>query len=88
MAADKAYYCFCTPERLAEMREEQEARNQPSGYDRHCRSLTPAEVEKLRAEGTPYVIRFKTPLTGQTRAVDALRGEMVFDHETLDDLSS
>ncbi|NLW55874.1 MAG: glutamate--tRNA ligase [Firmicutes bacterium] len=85
VAADKAYYCFCTPERLAEMREEQEARNQPSGYDRHCRSLTPAEVEKLKAEGTPYVIRFKTPLTGQTRAVDALRGEMVFDHETLDD---
>jgi len=85
VAADKAYYCFCTPERLAALREEQEARKQPSGYDRYCRSLTPAEVEKLKADGTPYVIRFKTPLTGQTRAVDALRGEMVFDHATLDD---
>lgn len=85
VAADKAYYCFCTPERLATMRKEQEATNQPSGYDRRCRSLSPEQVEELKAGGADYVIRFKTPLTGRTKAVDELRGEMVFDHETLDD---
>ena len=81
----KAYYCFCTPERLAEMRKKQEQAGEPSGYDRFCRELPAEEVEKKLAAGEQYVIRFKTPLTGQTKVHDELRGEMLFDHQTLDD---
>jgi len=83
--AGKAYYCFCTPERLEEMRRKQEAANQPSGYDRHCRGLSPEEVEQRLAAGEKYVIRFKVPLTGKIQVRDELRGEMVFDYATLDD---
>ncbi len=83
--AGKAYYCFCTPERLEAIRKKQEAANQPSGYDRHCRELTVEEIEQHLAAGERYVIRFKVPLTGKTQVRDDLRGEMVFDHETLDD---
>ncbi len=81
----KAYYCFCTPERLEEMRQNQERNNQPSGYDRHCRDLTPDQVQDYKAQGLKYVIRFKVPLQGKTEVKDELRGKMVFDHETLDD---
>ncbi|HBG15351.1 MAG TPA: glutamate--tRNA ligase, partial [Firmicutes bacterium] len=81
----KAYYCFCTPERLEEMRGKQELNNQPSGYDRHCRDLTWDQVEEYKAQGRKYVIRFKVPLQGKIEVKDELRGEMVFDHETLDD---
>ena len=80
-----AYYCFCTPERLEEMRKKQEQAGQPSGYDRHCRDLSAEEIEKNLTAGQKYVIRFKVPLTGQTKVHDELRGEMVFDHQTLDD---
>ncbi|HHT05509.1 MAG TPA: glutamate--tRNA ligase [Hydrogenispora sp.] len=83
--AGKAYYCFCTPERLEEMRKKQEQAGEPSGYDRHCRELSAEEVEKKLAAGQKYVIRFKVPLTGKTQVHDELRGEMVFDHQTLDD---
>ncbi len=81
----KAYYCFCTPERLEAMRKKQEPAGEPSGYDRHCRELPLEEVEKNLAAGQKHVIRFKVPLTGKTTVRDELRGEMVFDHQTLDD---
>ena len=81
----KAYYCFCTPERLKALRAEQEAAKQGTGYDRHCRCLAAEEVERLKAEGKPYVIRFKTPTEGTTIVHDALRGELTFDNSTLDD---
>lgn len=58
----KAYYCFCTEERLAKMREEQKRRGFPSTkYDRFCLSLSRDEVEKNLKEGKPYVIRLKVP---------------------------
>lgn len=85
VAEDKAYYCFCTPERLQQVRAEQEAAGRGTGYDRHCRDLPAEEVERLRAAGTPYVIRFKTPTEGTTIVSDALRGELTFDNATLDD---
>ena len=81
-----AYPCFCTPERLAKVREEQQARKQPPGYDRYCRDLPAAEVEAKLASGTPHTIRFKMPLTGETRFVDLLRGEIVYQNDKLEDL--
>jgi len=81
----KAYYCYCSPERLEQMRKDQIAHKQPPGYDRHCRNLTPLERAQKEAEGIKPVVRFKMPLSGQTRFTDLIRGEVVFEHSTLDD---
>ena len=81
-----AYYCYCSPERLEEMRKEQVRRKQPPGYDRHCRDLTDEERAQKAAEGITPVVRFKTPLVGQTRFRDVIWGEIVFENSTLDDL--
>src|SRR5690606_4521712 len=85
-AEGKAYPCFCTPERLEKVREEQRARNEAPGYDRHCRNLPKDEVEAKLAAGEPHVIRFAMPLDGETTVVDLLRGEMTFQHQNLEDL--
>ncbi len=81
----KAYYCFCPPERLDKMRQDQMARKLPPGYDRHCRELVEAQVDVEKRKGTVPVIRFKSPLDGKTAIADLIRGEVVFDNSTLDD---
>jgi len=80
-----AYYCYCPPQRLEEMRAEQVRCKQPPGYDRHCRDLSQKERRKKEAEGITPVVRFKTPLDGQTRFNDLIRGGVVFDNSTIDD---
>ena len=80
-----AYYCYCPPQRLGEMRAEQIRRKQPPGYDRHCRNLSPEERAQKEAEGITPVVRFKTPLGGQTKFNDLIRGEVAFDNNTIDD---
>ncbi len=82
---DAAYYCYCSPERLRSVREEQVKRKQPPGYDRHCRKLTRRERAEFESRGIVPVVRFKTPLEGQTVFQDLLRGEIVFQNNTLDD---
>ncbi|MCL0057845.1 glutamate--tRNA ligase [Dehalococcoidales bacterium] len=77
-----AYYCYCSPQRLEEMRSEQVRRKLPPGYDRHCRYLRQEEKE---AKGIIPVVRFKTPLNGQTEFTDLIRGEVVFENNTIDD---
>ncbi len=80
-----AYYCFCTSERLAEMRKDQEARKQPTGYDRACLQLSPAETAAKLQEGVPAVIRFKVPREGSTTFSDLVRGDITFENRLLDD---
>jgi glutamyl-tRNA synthetase len=80
-----AYYCYCSPQRLEEMRAEQIKRKQPPGYDRHCRDLTAEERAKREAEGITPVVRFKTPLEGQTKFSDLIYGDVAFEHSTIDD---
>ena len=80
-----AYLCYCSPERLEEMRKEQMARKQPPGYDRLCRDLTPAERAAKEAAGIKPVVRFKVPRDGQTRFTDLIRGEIVFENSYIDD---
>jgi len=80
-----AYYCFCTPEELAKVREEQQKRKEPPHYPGTCRNLDPAEAARRVAAGEPHVIRFKTPKEGQTTVKDLLRGEITVDNRTLDD---
>lgn len=80
-----AYYCFCTPERLAKVRAEKQKRKEPPHYDRTCRSIPIEEARKRIAAGEPHVLRFKTPLEGTTVVKDLLRGEITFENKTLDD---
>ncbi len=80
-----AYYCYCSTQRLEEMRAEQVRRKQPPGYDRHCRELSAEERRRKEAEGITPVARFKTPLEGQTRFNDLIWGEVTFENSTIDD---
>jgi glutamyl-tRNA synthetase len=83
----QAYKCFCSPQRLAEVRQQQKAENRPHiGYDRHCRGLTAAQVAEREAEGLQPVVRLKAPLEGQTSFHDVLRGTTTVDNETLEDI--
>ncbi|MFC1902770.1 glutamate--tRNA ligase [Chloroflexota bacterium] len=85
ISQDNAYYCYCSPQRLEEMRKEQQRRKQPPGYDRQCRDLSVEERRKRESEGITPVVRFETPLEGQTSFNDLIRGEVVFEHSTIDD---
>jgi glutamyl-tRNA synthetase len=82
----KAYRCFCTAERLAEVRAQQLAEKRSVlGYDRHCRRLDPAEAAARAAAGEAHVVRLATPETGQVTVRDRLRGEVPFDVTQIDD---
>lgn len=80
-----AYYCFCTKERMEQVHEEQKAKGITPTYDRHCRDLPKEEVDRMLAEGTPYVIRQKVPLDGETTFHDELYGDITFPNADLDD---
>ena len=86
IATGHAYRCFCTPERLQEVRDEQQRRGLPPGYDRHCRNLAPEDVQAKLDAGENHVVRFRMPLDGETRFVDLLRGEIVYQNDKLEDL--
>ncbi len=76
-----AYYCFCSKDRLEQLHEEDAV----GGYDRHCRDLSPEEVQKNLDEGLPFVIRQKMPLDGRTTYTDAVFGEIGCDNSELQD---
>jgi glutamyl-tRNA synthetase len=80
-----AYRCYCSPQRLESMRQEQMKRKQPPGYDRYCRNLTAKECAEQEASEITPVVRFKSPLEGRTSFDDLLRGQIVFENSTLDD---
>lgn len=80
-----AFYCFCTPERLKSVREEQINNKVQAKYDGTCRNIPLAEADQRIKNGEPYVVRFKTPKEGTTVVRDLLRGEIVVDNCTLDD---
>lgn len=80
-----AYRCFCTTERLDELRQKQRAEGQTTGYDRHCRDLSPADTQAQMAAAKPFVVRLKMPTTGVTIVHDLLRGDVEFDNQRLDD---
>ena len=81
---DKAYYCFCSSERLDELRKIQTENKQAPKYDRHCLNLSQEEIEAKIKNGEKYVIRFKIP-EGKTKFTDLVYGEMEIDNDTLDD---
>ncbi|HEX2952236.1 MAG TPA: glutamate--tRNA ligase [Armatimonadota bacterium] len=84
--AGHAYYCFCTKERLTQMRREQELRKQPPKYDRYCLcSMSEEEREQKVRDGVPYVIRMKMPNTGTTTWTDLVRDDVSFENALIDD---
>ena len=82
-----AYYCFCTEERLNQVRAEQEKSGTSiTGYDRHCRNISREEAETRIAAGEKAVIRLKVPEQGITSFDDKIRGHIEYQNELLDDL--
>lgn len=77
----KAYYCFCTKERLESLKAEDSF----GGYDRHCRDLPKEEIQRLLDAGMPYVIRQKVPLTGSTSFTDTVFGEITIENKEIED---
>lgn len=80
-----AYPCFCTEERLADMRKRQHEANEPTRYDRTCRNLHPDEAKRRIANGEPYVIRLAMPREGSVTFRDEIRGDVTFDWKEVDD---
>jgi len=85
LSSGHAYRCFCSIERLRQLRETQREHKQPPRYDGLCRALTPAEAEVRANNGEPFVIRFKTPRDGTTTVHDHLRGDITVENRNLDD---
>jgi glutamyl-tRNA synthetase len=78
----RAYYCFCSAERLDRIRAEREAaRSKETGYDRRCRDLDPAEAAARAAAGEPCTIRLRIPLGETTRFQDKLLGNIEWKNE-------
>lgn len=77
VAEGKAYYCYCTPERLEKVRQEQIAsKSEYQGYDRHCANLTDEERAELEKSGIKPVIRLRVPTEGKTTFHDVLMGDI------------
>jgi glutamyl-tRNA synthetase len=81
----KSYRCFCTEERLTQVRLQQQAAKATLGYDRHCRELDPREGARRAAAGEPHVIRLAVPLSGPIEFVDRLRGPVTREAKEIDD---
>jgi len=89
----KAYRAFDTPDELNALRQDAESRKEVFQYDAKTRgtcrndlSLSSEEVEKLLAEGTPFVVRFKTPdFAEDVVLIDEIRGEVNISSTVLDD---
>lgn len=82
LAEGKAYYCYCSPEELAAMREEARAKNLPPRYDGRWRDSDTSEAPA----GVPPVIRFKAPQEGETVIEDQVQGTVRLQNSQLDDM--
>ncbi|MDR1439214.1 MAG: glutamate--tRNA ligase [Clostridiales bacterium] len=80
-----AYRCFCTKERLAELREENERAGRNNLYDRCCLRLTDGEASRRLGDGAPHVIRQKMPREGATVFRDSVFGEISVENSELED---
>src|SRR3712207_5442880 len=82
----KAYYCFCSKERLDGLRTDCEEKKEQFRYDKHCVNLSKEEVEENLKNGVPYVIRQNNPIEGTTTFHDEIYGDITFDNSELDDM--
>ncbi len=84
-----AYYCFCSEQRLEDLRKEQTALKKPPMYDKLCRGLSTTEIaakqEDFVANGTRPVVRFAIPPEGVTTVQDLIFGNVEYENKLLDD---
>ncbi|MBI3914964.1 MAG: glutamate--tRNA ligase [Chloroflexi bacterium] len=80
-----AYYCYCTAERLELMRKHQQARQEPTRYDRRCRFFSDAERAAHENAGEPKVVRLAVPLDGKTTLHDFIHGDLTIANKDVDD---
>ena len=79
-----AFYCFCTPERLDALRQQQMANKEQAGYDGHCLKLSRAEVAAKLESGVDHVIRMRVPASGDCEFDDLLRGAVKISWSQVD----
>ncbi|MDO8473455.1 MAG: glutamate--tRNA ligase [Dehalococcoidia bacterium] len=85
LKSGNAYKCYCSSERLDQMRAEQAKQKVPPGYDRRCRNLTPEQGAEFEKSGITPVVRFAMPLDGVTAFNDIIRGQVTFENRIMDD---
>ncbi|KAF0152855.1 MAG: glutamyl/glutaminyl-tRNA synthetase [Ignavibacteria bacterium] len=86
IAKEHAYFCFCTPERLQTLKEEQAAQKLPQAkYDKHCLSLSKNEIEDKLANGIPHVVRLNVILNQKIIFDDIIRKRVEFESNNVDD---
>ena len=83
LARGHAFRCFCTPERLDEMREAQKMAKLPPRYDGRCLAI-PASESEARAKAEPYVVRMRVPDRGTAVVEDLRRGRIEIEWNTVD----
>lgn len=81
----QAYYCFCSAERLDQLREHQQKNKLPTGYDGACLKITLADAQGRVAAGESHIVRLKMPKEGETIFTDLIRGEVKFQNKLTDD---
>jgi glutamyl-tRNA synthetase len=79
-----AYHCYCSPEELEAVREEQRKANVAPGYNGHCRELSADQIAAYKSQGREAVVRMRMP-DGSTTFTDEIRGEVTFDHKFVPD---
>jgi len=84
VADGRAYYCYCSAERLRQERDRAEASGEAWQYDRRCLNLASAQIAQLEAAKTPRAIRFKVP-AGKTAFDDVVHGRIEFDGAHIED---
>lgn len=86
LKSGKAYRCFCTPDRLQELREQQQRQKLPQAkYDKHCLSLSSDDIKNKLDSGTPFVIRLNVPSDQKVTFTDLIREHVEFDTSNIDD---
>lgn len=86
VSEDKAYYCFCTPERLQKLKEEQQKQKLPQAkYDKHCLHLSKNEIELKLNSAVPFVIRLNVKPDQKIIFKDVIRETVEFETNNIDD---
>ncbi|MFZ0573915.1 MAG: glutamate--tRNA ligase [Candidatus Cybelea sp.] len=84
LASGDAFKCFCTPERLEEMRVAQRAAGKAPRYDGRCLTYSAQEIARREAAGEPYVVRLRVPDEGVCIVNDLRRGPIEFEYASVD----
>jgi glutamyl-tRNA synthetase len=80
-----AYHCFCSPQRLEDLRKSQIDKKMPPRYDKHCLSLTPEEIQSKLAAKENHVIRLNVPKDQTIEFEDLVHGKISISSNEVDD---